>query len=69
MAEREIMDFITVKQISEEWNISTRRTLRLCEEGRIEGALKIAGIWLLPKGTKKPADARIKSGKYIKSAQ
>ncbi len=63
------MDFITVKQISEEWAIFIRRALRLCEERCIEETLKIAGIWLLLKGTKKPTDVRIKIGKYIKSTQ
>ncbi|MDD3138395.1 MAG: DNA-binding protein [Lachnospiraceae bacterium] len=60
------MEFLTVKQVSEKWNISTRRILKLCEDGRIKGASKIAGIWLLPKEIEKPTDARIKSGKYIK---
>lgn len=61
------MDFLTVKQVSEKWSISPRRILKLCEDGRIIGAYKIAGIWLLPKTVEKPADARIKSGKYIKT--
>lgn len=61
------MDYLTVKQVSEKWSVSPRRILKLCEEGRISGAYKIAGVWLLPKTVKKPADARIKSGKYIKT--
>lgn len=60
------MDYLTVKQVSEKWNISTRRISKLCEDGRIDGASKIAGVWLLPKMVDKPVDARIKSGKYIK---
>lgn len=60
------MDFLTVKQASELWHVSTRRILKLCEDGRIEGASKIAGIWILPKTACKPVDARIRSGKYVK---
>lgn len=60
------MDYLTAKQLSEKWNISVRRTLKLCEDGRIEGAVKVAGVWLFPPNVQKPKDARIKSGKYIK---
>lgn len=63
------MDLLTAKQASEKWGISTRRVTRLCEEGRIEGATKIAGAWLMPGDARKPPDARIKSGKYIKKSK
>ena len=59
------MDILTIKEASLMWGISVRRITVLCNEGRIVGAKKIAGAWLLPKDAKKPADARIKSGKYI----
>ena len=39
----------------------------LCSEGRIEGVQRIGGMWLIPEDSQKPADARIKTGKYIKS--
>lgn len=58
------MDILTIKEASLMWGISVRRITVLCNEGRIEGAKKIAGAWLLPKDAKKPRDARIKSGKY-----
>ena len=58
------MDILTIKEASLMWGISVRRITVLCNEGRIIGAKKIAGAWLLPKDAKKPADARIKSGKY-----
>lgn len=60
------MDYLTVKEASLQWNLSTRRVSKLCEDGRIEGASKVAGVWLLPKDADKPSDARIKSGKYVK---
>ena len=58
------MDILTIKEASLMWGISVRRITVLCNEGRIVGAKKIAGVWLLPKNAEKPADARVKSGKY-----
>ena len=58
------MDILTIKEASQMWGISVRRIAVLCNEGRIVGAKKIAGVWLLPKDAEKPKDARIKSGKY-----
>ena len=58
------MDILTIKEASLIWGISVRRITVLCNEGRIVGAKKIAGAWLLPKDAEKPADARVKSGKY-----
>lgn len=31
-----------------------------CVEGRIPSAVKMAGVWLIPKETDKPADRRYK---------
>ena len=58
------MDILTIKEASFMWGISVRRITVLCNEGRIVGAKKIAGVWLLPKDAEKPKDARMKSGKY-----
>ena len=35
-------------------------------EGMIDGAMKFGNTWAIPKDAVKPADKRIKSGKYIK---
>lgn len=59
------MEFLTIKKASTQWGISQRRIAALCEQGRICGAVKAAGVWILPPDSKKPADARIKSGKYV----
>lgn len=39
----------------------------LCNENRIPGAQRAGGRWIIPEDAEKPADARVKSGKYIKS--
>ena len=56
----------TIKETSEQWNLSPRRINTLCVEGRIKGAFQFGHVWAIPAGTKKPKDERIKSGKYIK---
>ena len=52
------MDFLTTKEISEMWKISTRRISLLCSQGRVEGAVKKGKTWLIPKNAKKPEDPR-----------
>lgn len=61
-----VMGYLSIKQTSEKWNISVRWINDLCKAGRIPGATKIGSYWAIPEDAEKPADARIKSGKYIK---
>lgn len=61
------MDFMTIKQASEKWGICTRRVQTLCTEGRIDGAERLGHQWVIPINAEKPKDARIKSGRYIKT--
>src|SRR5699024_12135805 len=59
---RNSMDYITLKEASEKWGISTRQINYYCIEGRIPGAVKMATIWLIPKDAKKPIDMRTRQG-------
>ena len=59
--------YMTSKEASEKWGIGLRRINTLCNEGRIDGASKIANVWVIPVDAEKPRDERIKSGRYIKS--
>jgi len=63
------MEYLSIRQTSERWGISSRRIQVLCTEGRIEGAVKIGSYWAIPAEAEKPSDQRIKSGKYIKVTQ
>lgn len=54
------MEYISLKQASELWNISERRIRRLIQENRIEGAIKIGNAWNIPIDTNKPIDKRYK---------
>ena len=60
------MEYLTSVEMSEKWNITSRRISVLCSQGRIEGVIKKGKTWLIPSDAEKPADARIRSGKYIK---
>jgi len=52
------MEYITAQEIADEWGISRRRVQILCSEGRIDGAIKMANLWLIPKNANKPKDKR-----------
>lgn len=54
------MDYMTLKEASEKWNISPRMINYYCSEGRIPGAEKKGTIWLIPKDAEKPIDGRRK---------
>lgn len=61
------MEYMTIGEASELWNISARRIQVLCAGGRIPGAQRFGHAWAIPRNSQKPVDARIKSGKYIKN--
>jgi len=54
------MDYMTLKEASEKWGVTPRRINYYCASERIPGAVKMAGVWLIPKDAKKPADGRRK---------
>lgn len=54
------MEYISLRQASELWNISERRIRRLIQENGIEGAIKIGNAWNIPIDTNKPIDKRYK---------
>ena len=53
------MDYMTLREASEKWGVSSRQVNYYCVEGRIPGAVKIAGVWLIPKGATKPIDSAL----------
>ncbi len=61
------MKYISAIEAAERWNLSRRRVITLCNDGRIEGAQRAGTYWIIPEDAEKPTDARVKSGKYIKS--
>ena len=61
------MDYMTLKEASEKWGVTPRQINYLCASGRIPGAVKMAGVWLIPKTAEKPVDGRTKLGKVQKA--
>lgn len=57
---RRIMDYMTLKEAAEKWGVTPRRVNYYCAAGRIPGAVKMAGVWLIPKNAEKPIDGRTK---------
>ena len=54
------MDYMTLKEASEKWNISPRMINYYCSAGRIPGAEKKGTVWLIPQDAEKPIDGRRK---------
>ncbi|MDR2505626.1 MAG: helix-turn-helix domain-containing protein [Oscillospiraceae bacterium] len=57
------MDYISTKEAAEKWGISERRIQKLCEEGRIHGAVRFVRVWAIPQDAEKPQDGRLKATK------
>ena len=64
------MDYMTLKEAAEKWGVTPRRVNYYCAGERIPGAVKMAGVWLLP--TEKPLvrrsrlTGRTKQGRLLK---
>lgn len=56
------MEYITVQQAAENWNISDRRVRTLCQEGKIKGVTKHGKSYRIPEDAAKPVDGRRKPG-------
>ena len=63
------MEYMTANEAAKKWGISSRRVHTLCGEGRIKGVTRLGNAWAIPNNAEKPKDARIKSGKYIKTEE
>ena len=53
--------YLTAVETAERWNITTRRVQILCNQNRVNGAVKESGVWFIPFSAKKPE--RLKVGK------
>ena len=60
------MKYLSTSEAGQKWGISKRRVIVLCTENRIPGAQIAGRNWIIPENAKKPEDARVRSGKYIK---
>ncbi len=55
------MDYLSIQDVSNKWNISKRRIQVLCRDGRINGAKMIGNMWVVPEDAERPKDARTKN--------
>ena len=53
-----MLSFISAKEAAEKWNISQRRVSVLCSENRIDGAMMVGNMWIIPSTSEKPIDKR-----------
>ena len=61
------MEYLSIQEFADQWNISKRRIQILCREGRINGAKMIGNMWVIPENTMRPVDARVKSPVIVSS--
>ena len=53
-----MLSFISAKEAADKWEISQRRVAILCSEGRIDGAMIVGNMWIIPSTAEKPIDKR-----------
>lgn len=61
------MEFMSAREAADKWGISQRRVAVLCSENRIDNAVMIGNMWIIPATAQKPVDAR--SIRHSKSNQ
>lgn len=54
------MNYLSVAQTAEKWEMTPRRVQVLCGQGRIEGAQRVGNVWTIPETAEKPIDGRKK---------
>lgn len=55
------MDYISVKEAAELWNVSERWVQKFCIENRIPNVQRFGRSWMIPKDAKRPCDLRRKN--------
>lgn len=50
--------YLTVQETAEKWEITQRQVQILCKNNRIDGAIRLSRIWLIPEDAKKPTYGR-----------
>jgi len=61
-------EYITVKEIAQQWGVSSTWITVMCTKGRIDGAIKVKGRWKIPLVAKKP-DAKHKTNSTVSNAK
>lgn len=62
-----MIEYLTVKEAGEIWNVSGRMVTIYCNNGKIDGAIKKGNLWLIPIDAEKPLDGRTIKAKKARS--
>ncbi len=57
-------EYLTIKEVAEKWNLTTRRVQKMCADGIIPGVVRFGKAWAIPKDAERPVDGRITTGEY-----
>lgn len=52
------MEFMTTKEAAGKWKLTERMVQYYCKASRIDGVVKLSGVWLIPKDASRPDDGR-----------
>jgi hypothetical protein len=63
------MDWMTTREAADLWGVTIRRVQDLCDNGALDGAMRIGQIWVIPKSTPKPLDGRTKLARELTRRQ
>ena len=55
-----MVGFVQAEELAKRWNVSIRQVQRLCDSGRIDGAVKFGPSWAIPEDTEKPTRTALK---------
>lgn len=53
-----MMNYRSVQEMAELWQLSERQVQRLCSDGRVSGARRFGNNWMIPENAQKPDDLR-----------
>lgn len=56
-----VLEYISAQDAAIKWGITKRRVQILCSSNRIDNAVRIGNMWVLPSNAQKPTDARCKT--------
>jgi len=62
-----LIEYLTVKEAGEMWNITGRMVTIYCSNGKIDGVIKKGNLWLIPMNAEKPLDGRTIKAKKARS--
>ena len=47
-------EYVKAEEIAVRWNITGRQVQYLCQQGKIDGAVKFGNAWAIPESAEKP---------------